>query len=117
MFENIYKNHSLIPTLRRNYFNETGTAKIKFTENQTKRFKLISCIKQLAVKDLVSSSVKREIAQEFTKESQKQKMNSKVLDLIYRYNIYPESYLEELLELAVTDPASINQALKAASGK
>ena len=68
MFENIYKNHSLIPTLRRNYFNETGTAKIKFTENQTKRFKLISCIKQLAVKDLVSSSVKREIAQEFTKE-------------------------------------------------
>ena len=56
-------------------------------------------------------------AQQFNKESQKQKINAKVLDLIYRYNVYPESYLEELLEIAVNNPESINQTLKSVSGK
>ena len=113
----LYQNYSLLPTLRKNYFNETGTAKIKFREDPIKRMKLIKCIKQLSVQNLVSSSVKREIAQQFNKESQKQKINAKVLDLIYRYNVYPESYLEELLEIAVNNPESINQTLKTVSGK
>jgi len=113
----LYQNYSLLPILRKNYFNETGTAKIKFREDPIKRMKLIKCIKQLSVQNLVSSSVKREIAQQFNKESQKQKINAKVLDLIYRYNVYPESYLEELLEIAVNNPESINQTLKTVSGK
>ena len=115
--DRIYKNYELIPILRKNYFNETGNAKIKFREDPVKRMKLIKCIKELSVQNLVSNSVKREIAQQFNKESQKQKINSKVLDLIYRYNVYPESYLEELLEIAVNNPESINQTLKSASGK
>lgn len=113
----LYQNYSLLPVLRKNYFNETGTAKIKFREDPIKRMKLIKCIKQLSVQNLVSSSVKREIAQQFNKESQKQKINAKVLDLIYRYNVYPESYLEELLEIAVNNPESINQTLKTVSDK
>jgi len=113
----LYQNYSLLPVLRKNYFNETGTAKIKFREDPVKRMKLIKCIKQLSVQNLVSSSVKREIAQQFNKESQKQKINAKVLDLIYRYNVYPESYLEELLEIAVNNPESINQTLKTVSSK
>lgn len=113
----LYQNYLLLPILRKNYFNETGTAKIKFSEDPVKRMKLIKCIKQLSVQNLVSSSVKREIAQQFNKESQKQKINAKVLDLIYRYNVYPESYLEELLEIAVNNPESINQTLKTVSGK
>ncbi len=113
----LYQNYSLLPVLRKNYFNETGEAKIKFREDPVKRMKLIKCIKQLSVQNLVSSSVKREIAQQFNKESQKQKINAKVLDLIYRYNIYPESYLEELLEIAVNNPESINQTLKTVSDK
>lgn len=113
----LYQNYSLLPILRKNYFNETGATKIKFREDPIKRMKLIKCIKQLSVQNLVSSSVKREIAQQFNKESQKQKINAKVLDLIYRYNVYPESYLEELLEIAVNNPESINQTLKTVSGK
>ena len=113
----LYQNYSLLPILRKNYFNETGAARIKFKEDPVKRMKLIKCIKELSVQNLVSSSVKREIAQQFNKESQKQKINSKVLDLIYRYNVYPESYLEELLEIAVNNPESINQTLKTVSGK
>ena len=115
--DRVYKNYELIPILRKNYFNETGNSKIKFREDPVKRMKLIKCIKELSVQNLVSNSVKREIAQQFNKESQKQKINAKVLDLIYRYNVYPESYLEELLEIAVNNPESINQTLKSVSGK
>jgi len=78
---------------------------------------LVKCIKELSVQNLVSNSTKREIAQEFNKESQKQKINAKVLDLIYKYNVYPESYLDELLEIAVNNPESINQTLKNVSKK
>jgi len=112
---NLYKNYNLLPILRKNYFNQSGTSKIQFREDPAKRFKLIKCIKELSVQNLVSSSIKREIAQEFNKESQKQKVNQKVLDLIYRYKVYPESYLEELLEIAVNNPESINQTLKSVS--
>lgn len=113
----IYKNYNLLPVLRRNYFNEKGDSKINFKEDPSKRIKLIKCIKELSVQNLVSNSTKREIAQEFNKESQKQKINAKVLDLIYKYNVYPESYLEELLEIAINNPESINQTLKNVSMK
>jgi hypothetical protein len=79
--------------------------------------KLMNCIKELSVRDLVDSSIKRKIAQEFNKESQKQKMNSKVLELIYTYNIYPEEKLEELLEIAAESPETINEALREASSR
>ncbi len=112
---NLYKNYSLLPLLRKNYFNESGKDKIKFREDPQKKMKLMNCIKELSVRNLVDSSVKRQIAQEFNKETQKQKMNSKVLELIYTYNIFPEEKLEELLEIAATSPETINEALKEAT--
>ena len=113
----LYQNYKLLPLLRKNYFNETGKEKIRFREDPIKRMRLIKCIKELSVQNLVSNSVKREIAQQFNKESQKQKINQKVLDLIYIYKVYPESYIEELLEIAVNNPESIIQTLKMVSSK
>jgi hypothetical protein len=113
----LYKSYNLLPIIRKNYFNETGKDKIRFTENRQKKMKLMNCIKELSVRDLVDSSIKRKIAQEFNKESQKQKMNSKVLELIYTYNIYPEEKLEELLEIAAESPETINEALREASSR
>ena len=113
----MYHNYNLLPILRRMYFGEKSGPNISFREDPSKRIKLINCIKELSAQNLVSSSLKREIAQKFNKDSQKQKINSKVLDLIYKYKVYPESYIEELLELAVNNPESINQTLKLASGK
>ena len=112
---NLYKNYNLLPLLRKNYFNESGKDKIKFREDPQKKMKLMNCIKELSVRNLVDSSIKRRIAQEFNKETQKQKMNSKVLELIYTYNIFPEEKLEELLEIAATSPETINEALKEAT--
>lgn len=113
----LYQNYMLLPRLRKSYFNETGGPKIKSGEDPVKRMKLIKCIKQLSLQNLVSSSVKREIAQRFNKESEKQKINENVLELIYKYKIYPETYLEDLLEIAANDPKSIIQTLEAYRNK
>lgn len=108
----LYKKYELIPALRKNYFNETGKNTIKFTDDYSKRFKLIGCIKELSSQGLASKALIKEIAQQFNKESQKLKINAKVLELIYVHKLYPESYLEELLEIASSDPETINQTLK-----
>ena len=113
----LYKNYQLLPVLRKNYFKESGGDVIKFKENTIARINLIKCIKELAKQNLVSADTKKQINKEFTKESQKQLMNQKVLDLIYKYNIYPESYLEDLLQLAVERPDIINETLKQMSKK
>lgn len=118
-FVGMYKKYKLLPILRKNYFNESGGSKIQFKEenNTGKRLKLIKSIKELSVQNLVSDSVKRKIADKFTKETQKEKINKKVLDLIFVYKVYPESYLEELLEIAVNNPEAINQTLRNVSQK
>ena len=117
-FVNMYKKYKLLPILRKNYFNEKGGSKIEFKEGKPgQRLKLIKCIKDLSVQNLVSTSIKRKIAQKFTKETQKEKIDRKVLDLIYVYKVYPESYLEELLEIAVNNPETINQTLRTVSQK
>ncbi len=116
---NLYKNYNLLPILRKKYFNESGTNKIKFkadTKNQN-RDKLIKCIKELAKEGLVDESTTKKIAEQFKTDTQKQKINSKVLELIYTYNLYPESMLEELLEVAAASPETINEALREVSSK
>ena len=113
----LYNKYELIPTLRKNYFNETGDSVISFKDDPKKRINLIKCIKQLAVSDLVSKSVKKDIAKEFNKESVKQRINEKVLEIIYVHKIYPESYLQELLDVAISNPEAINEMLKTVSKK
>ena len=114
---NLYKNHSLFPILRKNYLNEKGTNVITHKDDIKKRLKLIGCIKQLAIENIVTPDVKKQIAKEFTKESKKQKMSSMVLDLIYKHKIYPESYLEELLNISVMEPDIIFEIMKSISNK
>ncbi len=113
----LYKKYTLFPELRRNYLNESGDSVITFKDDERKRINLIKCIKELAIKNLVSQATKRSIAKEFSKESAKQKMNEKVLELVYVHKIYPESYIQELLDIAISNPESINEMLKTLSKK
>ena len=120
----LYRKYILLPQIRKVYFSDiplsptspwtncSKTMVTAFKDNPKKRLQLIACIKQLSIKNLVSESVKKDIAQEFNKESAKQKINSKVLDLIYVHKLYPESYLEELLDIGANDPGAINDLLK-----
>jgi hypothetical protein len=122
----LYRKYLLLPEIRKIYFNNlppktlnpppwincSRPALTSIKENPTKRIHLINCIKQLAIQNLVSESVKKQINEEFNKETAKQKINSQVLELIYVHNYYPESLLEELLEIGINDPTSITEPLK-----
>ena len=115
---NLYKNYNLIPSLRKNYLNETENKdKIKFkdTNIDEKRNKLIKCIRELSIQGLVDQSTTKKITEKFKTDPQKKKINEKVIELIYTYKLYPESKFEELLEIAATDPEAINEALREVS--
>ena len=109
--------YSVIPILRKKFLNETGDTSLKFKDDIRKKIELISCIKKLAVSSVVSPDVRKNIAKEFKRESAKQKINSKVLEIIYVHKLYPESYIEELLDIAISNPQAINEILKNVSKK
>lgn len=109
--------YSVIPMLRKKYLNERGDSVISFKDDVKKKLSLISCIKKLAVSSVVSPSIKKDIAKEFNKETAKQKINNKVLEIIYVHKLYPESYIDELLEIAISNPEAINEMLKTVSKK
>ena len=113
----LYKNYNLLPDIRKTYLNESGTNKIKFKQdtNNQKRNKLVACIKRLAKEGLLDKSISNKITEEFEPDTKKEKINSKVLELVYTYNLFPEEKLEELLEIAATSPETINEALREAS--
>lgn len=115
--QNLYKNFNLLPILRENYLNETGDKTIKFKDDIKSRNNLLKCIKELSSGNLVSKDIKRKIAQEFNTESQKSKMNKKVLELIYTHEMYSETHLEELLQIGISNPELINEMLKTITKK
>jgi hypothetical protein len=112
-------NYKLLPLIRKIMFNEKGTNEISFPEDKgyiNKFTNLSKCIKELAKQD-IASGLKKEIAEKFTKDSKKQKINMAVLELVYKYNIYTEDHIEMLLEIGGTDPQSIFNTLKEAKAK
>ncbi len=106
-FIRLYKANNLVPILRKKYLQEKGQDYITFKDDTSKRINLIKCIKELANKNIVSKEIKKEIAKEFNKESFNKRINSHVLDLVFKYKAYPETYLEELINIAASDPDSI----------
>ena len=115
----IKDNYDLLPSIRKSLFNEQGDKTIKFSEDKNyirKITNLTNCVKDLAKKD-ISSGLKKEIIEKFTKTSKKQKINTAVLELVYKYNIYTEDHIEMLLEIGGTDPESIFNTLKEARSK
>ncbi len=114
-FENLGKNYSLIPQIRKEHFKETGDDVIKFGIDDPRiRTKLISCIKKLATNNIVGSIIKKKIVNEFNEDKRKTAMNDKIIDIIFTYKLYPEQYFEELQELAISNPDAINEILKEA---
>jgi len=115
----IKNNYELLPQIRKFMFNERGTDLVSFPEdkNYTRKFaNLSNSIRELAKQD-ISSGLKKEIIEKFTKKSKKQKINAAVLELVYKYNVYTEDHIEMLLEIGGTDPQSIFDTLKEAKSK
>ncbi len=115
----VTNNYNMLPEIRRKIFNEKGIERINFPPDQSaliKNSKLIKSIKELA-KENVSSALKKDIAETFTNKSKKQKLNTAVLELVYKYNLYTEDHIQQLLEIGSTDPQSIFNTLKEAKSK
>ena len=115
----IKNNYELLPQIRKFMFNERGTDLVSFPDdkNYTRKFaNLSNSIRELAKQD-ISSGLKKEIIEKFTKKSKKQKINAAVLELVYKYNVYTEDHIEMLLEIGGTDPQSIFDTLKEAKAK
>jgi hypothetical protein len=109
-FVDLAKKYSLLPFLRKKYFNEKGTRFIKFDHSKNMAGLLMKCITALSTNTSIPISIRREMIELIKKDSVKQKINEDVVKLITTYG-YPESYLEEFLILAANNPGAIREAL------
>jgi hypothetical protein len=114
-FTELLSKYSLIPELRKNYLNEIGTRNTKFNTDPRKNIKLIECIKNMAKENLVSEEVKKNIATEFKRDKFKTEINKKVLDIIFVHKLYPETYIEELMNIAIENPKILDDIIKTIS--
>ncbi len=114
-FKDLSSRYNLIPYLRKDYLNETGEKNTKFNIDPRKNMKLMECIKKMAKENLVSEDIKRKIAIEFKRDKLKAEINKKILDIIYVYKLYPETYIEELLNIGIENPKMIDEILKTIS--
>ena len=117
LFLNLQAKYSVIPMLRKKFLNQTGDSVITFKDDIKKKIELINCIKKLAVSSVVSSDIRKKITKEFKQESAKNKINRKILEIIYVHKLYPESYIQELLDIAISNPEAVNEMLKTVSKK
>ena len=114
-FMRIKDNFSLYPLLRTEILGEKNLGnRIEF-KNIEKLMKgkqrLLTCLKQLSDSDLTPDSQRNQLRKLLQSTETRDKLNSKVIDLVYKYNYLPESMIEELQQL---DAKSLNELLKEA---
>jgi hypothetical protein len=109
-FVDLAKKYTLLPFLRKKYFNEKGTRFIKFDHSKNMAGLLMKCITALSTNKNIPLNIRREMVELIKKDSVKQKINEDVVKLITTFG-YPESYLEEFLILAANNPGAIREAL------
>jgi hypothetical protein len=114
-FTELISRYNLIPQLRKDYLNERGTRFTKFDIDPRKNIKLMECIKRLSKENLVSDEVKKSIAIEFKRNEIKTEINKKIMDIVYKYNLYPEKYIEELIIIGIENPKMLDDILKTIS--
>ena len=112
-FNSLVSKYKLIPQIRKVHLNEIGEDRISFDSvSSAQKEKLMKCIKKLAESNLVDKKTNRKIVEEFKQDKQKEAINKKVLKIIYELKLFPESYLDQLLQLAITDPEAIEEIIK-----
>ena len=73
--------------------------------------KLLKCLKELSVSELTPKMQQKQLQKLLITKESKDKIHSKIYDLIYKYKYFPESMVSELMEL---DNKSLNELLKEA---
>lgn len=114
-FMRIKKNFDLYPILRKEILGEKNLAtriEFKNIEKSLKgKQKLIKCLTNLSRSDLSSKIQQKQLQKLLQSTEIKNKLNSKIIDIVFKYRYLPENMIEELQEL---DSKSLNELLKEA---
>ena len=114
-FINIKKNFDLYKVFRENIHGEKVLDKrieFKNIEKELKgKQKLIKCLKALSESDLTPPKQKTQIKKLLQSKESKEKMNEKIIDIVYKYKYLPETMIEQIQNL---DNKSLNELLKEA---
>jgi superfamily II DNA or RNA helicase len=114
-FIKIKKNFDLYKVFRENIHGEKVLDKrieFKNIEKELKgKQKLIECLKALSESDLTPPKQKTQIKKLLQSKESKEKMNTKIIDIVYKYKYLPETMIEQIQNL---DSKSLNELLKEA---
>lgn len=114
-FMRIKNNFDLYPLLRKEILGEKNLGpRIEFKNIQKLlkgKQKLIKCLTALSESDLTPKIQQRQLKKLLQSTEVKGKINSKIIDIVYKYRYLPESMIEKLQEL---DSKSLTDILKEA---
>lgn len=114
-FMRIKNNFDLYPLLRKEILGEnklSNRIEFKNIEKLLKgKQKLLKCLKVLSESDLTPTIQQRQLKKLLQTTESKEKLNSKIIDIIYKYRYLPESMIEDLQQL---DTKTLNELFKEA---
>jgi len=95
---NITNNFSQLNKFKTTILQKTGTNTLKYLVDKqfAGKMKLMKCLKDISESDKTDNKQKKLLQKMLKNIEAKQIMNEKIYDLIYKYNIFPESMIEEL---------------------
>jgi hypothetical protein len=108
-------NFALIPELRKKYLMEKTVAqKIKFNVNKQfkSKIELLKCLRDLSESPITDKTLQNKIKKLLKTSTSEEKINEKISDLVYKYQLFPESMIPELMQLSSKE---LNDLLKEAS--
>lgn len=117
-FIKVKSNFDLYPLLRKKILGEKNLGnRIEF-QNIRKlllgKQKLLKCLKELSESELTPKIQQRQLKKLLQSTELKDKLNSKIIDIVYKYRYLPETMIEQLQEL---DGKSLNELLREAEYK
>ena len=110
-------NYSLLPELRKKYLLESkNNNKIKFNVSKQKKAKidLLVCLKKLSESSSTPKNIQQKLKKLLKTSESDERINEKIQDIVYKYKLFDESAIPDLLELSSKELTDI---LKEASKK
>jgi len=95
---NITNNFSQLSKFKTTILQKTGTNTLKYLVDKqfAGKIKLMKCLKDISESDKTDNKQKKLLQKMLKNIEAKQIMNEKIYDLIYKYNIFPESMIDKL---------------------
>ena len=114
-FTNIKKNFDFYGYFRKNILGQSQKIdRIEFKDTQKDlrgKQELLKCLGKLSESDLTPAKQKTKLKKMIQSSEVKEKINEKIIKIVYDYNYLPESMIESLQEL---DTKTLNELLKEA---